>query len=87
MSKPVERADDKWPNKFEDLVSYLSDRALTGSAWFGRESVIQHYQDSYINLAIQGMGVRLADLPDSEAIAERIIDPLLAMYREAVGQS
>ena len=86
VAKPAERAD-RWPNKFEDIVSNITNRALKGPPWSGRGPVKQDYQDSFISLAIHGTGIRLADLPDSEAIADKIIDPLLAMYREAAGQS
>ncbi len=86
VTKPPERTGDKWPTKFEDLVTHLTDRALIGPPpWIDRESVEQKYQDSYISVVIRGTAVRLADLPDSEAIALRIVDPLLAMYREAAG--
>ena len=87
IAKPAERTD-RWPTKFEDVVSLITNRALIGPPWFGQETVKQDYQDIYISLVIHGTGVRLADLPDSEAIADRIIEPLLAMYREAAtGQS
>lgn len=79
-------ADSRW-RKVEDMVNAVARKALEGPAWFGREIVGELYQDSYIRFAIRGTGVRLADLPDSEAIAERIVDPLLKMYREAKGQS
>ena len=86
VTKPPEQADDKWPTKFEDLVAHLTARALIGSPpWFDREIVGQKYQDSYISVVIRGAAVRLTDLPNSEAIAQRIVDPLLAMYREAAG--
>ena len=82
VAKPAERAHP-WPKKFEDVINHITSRALVGPPWSGRGTVEQKYQDSYISLTVCGTGVRLADLPDSEAIAERIIDPLLAMYREA----
>jgi hypothetical protein len=86
VAKPADRADS-WPKKFEDIINNITRRSLGDPAWFSRETISQDYQDIYISFAIRGKGVRLADLPDSEAIAERIIDPLLAMYREAAGQS
>jgi len=85
VEKPADRAD-AWPKKFEDVVKRIMYQAVVGPAWSGRETVSQEYQASYISLAIRGKGVKLADLPDSEAIAERIIDPLLKMYREPIGQ-
>jgi hypothetical protein len=83
VEKPAERTHE-WPSKFEDVVNHVTRRALVGTAWSDRETLRQTYQDSYISFMIQGMGVKLADLPDSEAIAERIVEPLLAMYREAI---
>ncbi len=84
VSKPE---DYKWPKKFEDVVSRVVDRVLTGSLLgVDQETVQQNYQDNHISLSIRGKGIRLADLPDSEAIAEKIIDPLLMMYREAIGE-
>ena len=87
VAKPAEKTDLP-PTKFEDVISTTTYLALIGPPWFGREAVKQDYQDNRISLAIRGTGIRLADLPDSEAIADRIIEPLLAMYREAAtGQS
>ncbi len=85
VEKPAERGDS-WPSKFEDIISNITNRALIGPPWSSRGRVKQDYQDIYISLVINGTGVRLADLPDSEAIADKIIDPLLAMYREATEQ-
>jgi len=86
VAKPAERAD-RWPNKFEDVVNHVARLALVGPAWFGQRSVRQSYQGSYVSLTIQGMGIRLADLPDSEAVAKRVVDPLLTMYRDAIHQA
>ena len=84
IAKPPERGD-KRPHKFEELINDpISNKALAGPAWSTRENVRQNYQHSYISMAIRGMGVRLADLPDSETIAIRIVEPLLELYREAV---
>ena len=82
MERPAERASG-WPKKVEDIINHVAYRALGGPVWIDRGAVRQDYQDSYVSFAIHGMGVRLADLPDSEAIAERIVDPLLKMFREA----
>jgi len=85
IEKPPERADG-FPSKFEDIVNTVTQRAVAGPAWHGREVARQNYQDSYITLTMQGMGVRLADLRDSEAVAEHIVKPLLAMFSEVVEQ-
>lgn len=82
VAKSPERTHP-WPKKFEDVINHVTSRVLVGPAWFGRENVRHNHKDRYISLTMHGTGVRLADLPDSEAIAERIIDPLLAMYQEA----
>jgi len=87
VTKSPEKVD-AWPKKFEDVISYIiASRALVGPAWSDQEAVTKPYHDGYISLAIRGKGVRLADLPDSEAIAVNIVDPLLAMYGEAGGPS
>jgi len=82
VTKPPDLAG-KWPKKFEELVSRLSHRALTRPAWSGRGTVEQLYQSSYVSLTVRGEGVRLSELPDSEAVANRVVNPLLKMYREA----
>ncbi|HUW95974.1 MAG TPA: hypothetical protein VMW58_09305 [Anaerolineae bacterium] len=85
IAKPPERGD-KFPHKFEELINDpITSKALAGPAWSTQHTISQNYQHSYISMAIRGMGVRLADLPDSEAIAVRIVEPLLELYREAVG--
>jgi len=73
----------KRPRKFEDHVSQLFHRALTGSAWHDQRKVVQSYDDGHVRLTVQGRSVRLAGLPDSEAVKKQIVDPLLKMYREA----
>ena len=82
--KPEGR-EGSWPKKVEEIANHIARRALSDPAWFGRE-VSESYEDSYVGFHIRGAGVRLADLPDSEAIAEMIVDPLLLMYREAIEQ-
>lgn len=84
VTKSTGRADGQWPKTFEQIISHVADRALIGPLKSDQE---KDYRSSYINLAIHGTGVRLADLPDSEAVAEKIIDHLLTMYREVVKQS
>jgi len=41
------------------------------------------YRDSYLSFHLTGAGVRLADLPDSEAVAREVVTRLLAMHRQA----
>jgi hypothetical protein len=87
IAKAPERRDDQWPNKVEDLVSLFPQRAMRGPAWFGQGDVEFEHQDAYASAKVRGAGVRLADLPDSEAVAERIVEPLLALYRDALERS
>jgi hypothetical protein len=83
--KPAERGD-KFPHNFEELINDpISNKALDGPAWSSQNTISRNYERSYVSMAIRGKGVRLADLPDSEAIAVRIVDPLLELYREAKG--
>ncbi len=83
--KPADR-EDKYPHKFEELINDpISNKALGGPAWSSQKTVSQTYPHSYVTMAIRGMGVRLADLPDSEAIAVRIVEPLLRLHSEAAG--
>lgn len=83
--KPAERGD-KFPRNFEDLINDpISNKALDGPAWSSQDTVSRPYPRSYVSMAIRGKGVRLADLPDSEAIAAKIVEPLLKLYRKAAG--
>jgi hypothetical protein len=85
ITKPPDRAN-RHPRKFEDIISYpLTSRAIVGPAWSGRDQITQAYEHGYIRLTIHGAGVGLAALPDSEAIAREIVEPLSALYREAAG--
>lgn len=88
VEKPEGRGD-AWPKKFEDLIKHrVSELALAGDPpWSDQQNVTRPYQDSYITMMIRGHAVRLAELPDSEAIAERIVEPLLALYRQAAAES
>jgi len=82
ITKNADRGD-KWPNKFEDMINDITFRALVGPPpWANRKTVREEYKDSYISLVVNGQGVRLALLPNSEAIADKIVDPLLKIYRE-----
>jgi hypothetical protein len=81
VEKPVERPQE-WPRKVEDLVNHVTRRVLVGPAWYDQGTLERAHQDSYISLVIHGVAVRLADLPDSEAIAAEIIEPILEMYQE-----
>jgi hypothetical protein len=82
--KAAGRDEGQWPTKLEDLVAHLADRALGSPIWATESSVDRHFEDSYVSVRILGAGVKLAALPDSEAIADQIVDPLLAMYRQAM---
>ena len=84
--KPAERGD-KFPRNFEDLINDpISNKALDGPAWSSQDTVTRPYERSYVSMAIRGKGVRLAELPDSEAIAVRIVEPLLEMFRAVAGK-
>jgi len=88
VDKVIKIADSKWPKKFEDVHSRVADLALVGPPpWIERRNVKEDYKDSYISLEFRGVGIRLADLPDSEAIAEKVVDPLLEMYRQVATEA
>ena len=75
---------DDWPHTVEQTARHMADRALTGDVpWAGKGVPKPNYQDNYLSFHVTGAGVRLADLPDSEAVALKVVDPLLAMYRQA----
>ena len=74
---------EKWPKKVEDAVSRIADRALLELPWGDEAGGTRIYTDSYLSLHVEGTGVRLAELPDSEAIASRIVDPLISILRKA----
>jgi len=84
--KEIEKAPGRPESKFEDIANILFERAFLSPAWSSRGEIQEPYKDAYVDLQIRGRGVRLADLPDSEAVAERIVDPLLTMFSEAVEQ-
>jgi hypothetical protein len=86
LAKPEDRRG-KFPSSFEKLINDpVSNKALDGPAWSSQGIVARDYQRSYVSMAIRGNGVRLAELPDSEAVAVRIVEPLLELYREAADQ-
>ena len=86
LVKPVERRD-KFPRNFEELINDpISNKALDGPAWSPQDTVSLNYDRSYVSMAIRGKGARLAELPDSEAIAVRIVEPLLEMFRAVAGK-
>jgi hypothetical protein len=60
----------------------VADTALGGPPWVGRDVQLD-FSDSYLSFHVTGKGVRLADLPDSEAVALKVVGPLLEMYRQA----
>jgi len=61
---------------------HVTRRVLVGPAWYGQGPLERAHRDSCISFTIHGAAVRLADLPDSEAVAEKIVEPVLEMYRE-----
>lgn len=83
IHKPLDRADT-FPQKFEDVVGTLTQRAFVGSVWNSEDGVQQDYEDAYIILKVQGKGVRLIELVDSEAVADRVVLPLVEMFDKAV---
>ena len=85
-TKAEGRSESQGPNKFEDLVTHLADRALGPSWWEAEASIDRHYEDKYVSLALRGASVMLAALPNSEAIANQIVDPLMEMYRTAAAK-
>jgi len=63
---------DDWPRTVEQTPTPVADKALTGKApWAGRGVQERDYRDSSLSFHLTGMGVRLADLPDSDAVAAR----------------
>jgi hypothetical protein len=82
-SKAPGLSEHQGPKKFEDVVTHLGDRTLRPPWWEAEPNIDRHYEDNYVSLTLRGTSVTLAELPDSEAIADRIVDPLLAMYRAA----
>lgn len=70
------------PQTIEQLAmriaeSVLDSRSLTGSKQYEVE-----YSDSSLRCHVSGRAVRLADLPDSEAVAHKVVEPLLEMFAE-----
>jgi hypothetical protein len=80
IRKPPERTGSK-PGKFEDVATHLMDRALNGPPWADSGDVRRPYEHAYVTLQMAGQGIRLAELPDSEAVAQHIVNPLLAMLK------
>jgi hypothetical protein len=69
--------------KFEDVAYRLTERAFGGPPWTGRGLIEERYEDAYVAMDVTGRGVRLADLPDSEAIAMEIVNLLVGMVLAA----
>lgn len=84
VEKPSRRAAT-WPRKFGDVASHLAERAIVDSSWIDPENIPQKYEHPCVSLRIDGRGVSLVKITDSQTIAEHIADPLLAMFRDAVG--
>jgi hypothetical protein len=82
MKKPEERTHS-WPKKVEDIVGHLVDRALVGPPWIDRGEVRNDYEHAYVVLEMQGRGIKLAEISDSEAIATRIVEPVVEMIEAA----
>lgn len=75
---------DDWPRTVEQTPTHVADAALIGGLpWAGRGVQERDYRDNYLSFRLTGAGVRLADLPDSEAVALKVVDPLLVMHRQA----
>jgi hypothetical protein len=82
MARAVGR--EGWPTTVEQTPTHVANAVLAGGPpWADRGVQERDYRDSYLSLHLTGDGVRLADLPDSEAVAVKIIDPLLQLYRQA----
>jgi hypothetical protein len=82
-TRPAGR-EDSWPRTVEQILTHVAEMALTGGLpWAGRGAQEQDYRDSYLSFHVTGEGVRLADLPNSETVALKVVEPLLAMYRQA----
>jgi hypothetical protein len=77
LEKPDKRKDS-WPTKVEDLLSTFATYAFSGDSWSKKS-----YKDGYVEMTYQGDSVPFADLPDSEAIAGKIVDPLLKLLNSA----
>jgi hypothetical protein len=85
-SKAPDRSERQGPKKFEDIVTHLADRTLRPPWWEAEADRDRLYEDNYVSLTLRGTSVRLAELPNSEAIADQIVDPLMEMYRIAADQ-
>jgi hypothetical protein len=80
VKKPAQRSHE-WPGKFEDVVNHVTRKVLLGPAWYGQGTLERAHRDNFISFTIHGTAVRLAGLPDSEAIAEKIVEPIVEMYQ------
>jgi hypothetical protein len=74
---------DGWPATLEDLAGHINNRVLTGPPWNDQGSVHKKYEDGSVSLVLNGAAVMLAELPDSEAIADKVVDPLLEIYAKS----
>jgi len=84
MARAAGRQDNNWPSNVEQTPLHVAYAALTGGPpWAGRGVQERDYRDSSLSFHLTGAGVRLADLPDSEAVAREVVVPLLTMYRQA----
>ena len=79
----IHRAAGRPEERFEEMAYQLAERAFLGPAWIDRGRIEQDYEDAYVSMEITGEAVRLADVPDSEAIATLIVEPLRALFLAA----
>jgi len=82
LRKPKERHHN-YPSKVEDVLGQLAQRALVGPPWIDRGEVRATYEHAYVTGHYRGIGIKLADISDSEAIATHIVEPLVQMIAEA----
>lgn len=79
----IDQAPDRAEERFEEIAYQLAERAFVGPAWIDRGRIERTYGDAYVSMEITGQAVRLADMPNSEAIARLIVEPLRAMFLAA----
>ena len=76
----IDQAPERPEERFEEIAYQLAERAFFGPAWIDRGLIEQTYEDTYVSMEIAGQAVRLADVPNSEAIATLIVEPLRGMF-------
>jgi len=73
-----EKVKDKYPSKIEELIRYIEYR----DAKVFYEKDLIDYEDNSVKFSGKLIQINLFDINASEAISEKVVQPVLKIYRE-----